>query len=232
MENSSFGFIDLIARSGLTVKLVLLILASASVVSWAIVLSKYRSIKKAEADNKRFLDFFWSSKSLEDILRKADTYPHSTIATVFQSGFKELQKVTAARTALPLAAATLTEVENIKRALLRSAHQEVSALERNVSFLASTASAGPFIGLFGTVWGIMNSFRQIGMMQNANLAVVAPGISEALIATAVGLAAAIPAAIFYNYFANHIRRMAMDMDNFSQDLLNIVQRGLMAGQKG
>ena len=126
----------------------------------------------------------------------------------------------------------MPEVSNIQRALNRTHALEIDEFEKYVDWLASTASAAPFVGLFGTVWGIMNSFQNIGAMGSASLAVVAPGISEALIATAVGLAAAIPAAIFYNYLINKIKRMSLDIESFSQEFLNMVQRSLLTTPKG
>ena len=143
------------------------------------------------------------------------------------AGFKELQKLTSTERTT----GGRQEVDNIQRALMRAGNSAVENLEKNVSILATTASAAPFVGLFGTVWGIMNSFLGIGQTGQANLAVVAPGISEALIATAVGLGAAIPAVVAYNHFAAKIKRLATDMDCFSNDFLNIVQRGLMGNTK-
>ncbi|MGE0614650.1 MAG: MotA/TolQ/ExbB proton channel family protein, partial [Bacteriovoracia bacterium] len=149
------------------------------------------------------------------------------VAKVFRSGYKELQKLSLTERN----GGTFQEVDNVNRALVRASMHEMSNMEKYLSWLATTASASPFVGLFGTVWGIMNSFQRIGTAETVNLAVVAPGISEALIATAVGLAAAIPAVIAYNHFVNHVKKIGVDVDNFSNDFLNIIQRGLMAGGK-
>ena len=218
----------LIAESSALVKLILLLLLFASIVTWAIIFTKILLLKKAKAENLEFLDLFWGSKALEEVQQKIDEFPISPIAKVFLAGFKELRK-------LPAQDRTLDgtpEVSNIQRALSRSHSIEIEELEKYLDWLASTASAAPFIGLFGTVWGIMNSFQNIGAMGSASLAVVAPGISEALISTAVGLAAAIPAAIFYNYLLNRMKRMSLEMESFSQEFLNMVQRSLLSTRKG
>jgi biopolymer transport protein TolQ len=225
------GVIDLISQAGLMVQFVLLLLLSASVVSWAIIISKWRVLKRASLQNEKFLDTFWHGKNIDEILTKSDKFPSSPVAAVFKSGVKELKKLSGAESTSPVGVA-VEGVDNVQRALLRSANSEVAGLERHVGILATTASAAPFVGLFGTVWGIMNSFQNIGATGAASLAVVAPGISEALIATAMGLAAAIPAVMAYNHFAGQIRRLAVDMECFSQDFLNIIQRSMLTGKKG
>jgi biopolymer transport protein TolQ len=157
---------------------------------------------------------------MDEIYQGIDQYGRSPVAAVFRSGMKELRKLPG--TSDPSMASL--EVENVSRSLSRAGNEEVSTLEKHITWLATTASAAPFVGLFGTVWGIMTSFQSIGASGSANLAVVAPGISEALIATAAGIGAAIPAAIFYNFFLNQIKRIALDIDGFNQDFLNIVRR--------
>jgi biopolymer transport protein TolQ len=216
------GFIGLIADSSLVAKFVLLILFGASVYCWAIIFTKWKSISRATEQNAEFLNVFWHGQNLDEILNKSDKFPSSPVATVFKSGLKELRKVAPTEAALQ----NLGNVDNVHRALIRSSSTEVALLERHVGWLATTASAAPFVGLFGTVWGIMNAFQSIGASGAANLAVVAPGISEALITTATGIGAAIPAVVAYNHFAGQIRRMAVEMDGFSQDFINIVQRNV------
>jgi biopolymer transport protein TolQ len=219
---------SLIADSSSLVKLILLLLLFASVLTWAIIFTKMKLLKNAKIENDAFLELFWNSKTLDEVQNEIDGYPQSPIAKVFQSGFKELRK-------LPVSDRTLDgtpEVSNIERALNRTHAVEMDELEKYLDWLASTASAAPFVGLFGTVWGIMNSFQNIGAMGSASLAVVAPGISEALISTAVGLAAAIPAAIFYNYLLSRVKRVSLDLDTFSQDFLNMIQRSLLVTRKG
>jgi biopolymer transport protein TolQ len=223
------GVLELVAEAGPVAKLVLLILLGASVFCWAIIFTKWRSLATALSENAKFLNVFWHGKNIDEIMTKTDKFPRSPVAAVFKSGVRELKKLSAAE----LAAATGNEkVENIYRALVRASNSEIAGLEKHVSWLATTASAAPFVGLFGTVWGIMNSFQSIGASGSANLAVVAPGISEALITTATGIGAAIPAVIAYNHFAGQIKRLSVDMDCFSQDFLNIIQRSVLGGRKG
>jgi biopolymer transport protein TolQ len=224
----SLGILDLVSSAGFMGKIVLLLLLGISVFCWAIIFAKARSLKTARAENGKFLGFFWQSKSMDEIFQKIDQYARSPVAAVFRSGMKELRK-------LPNSSDPVTaglEVENVSRSLSRAANEEISILEKHVTWLATTASAAPFIGLFGTVWGIMTSFQRIGASGAANLAVVAPGISEALIATAAGIGAAIPAAVFYNYFLNQIKRVALDIDGFNQDFLNIVRRSQIQARGG
>jgi biopolymer transport protein TolQ len=226
--NTSLGLLDLVLHAGLMGKLIMLILLGISVFCWAIIFAKYKSLKTAQAENGKFIGFFWQSKSMDEIFMGIDQYANSPIAAVFRAGMKELRKLPGSQ---DHATAGL-EVENVSRSLSRSANDEVATLEKHVTWLATTASAAPFIGLFGTVWGIMTAFQRIGASGSANLAVVAPGISEALIATAGGIGAAIPAAIFYNYFLNQIKRVALDIDGFNQDFLNIVRRSQIQARSG
>ena len=222
------GVLDLISQAGLVAKLVLLLLLGASVVCWAIILAKWKTLRVAQAQNERFINVFWNGKNLEEISSKCEKYPHSPVAAVFRNGVKELKKISGGE----ISGGSPEKIENVYRALIRASTSEVASLERNVGFLATTASAAPFVGLFGTVWGIMNSFQNIGATGAANLAVVAPGISEALITTATGIAAAIPAVVAYNYFVGQIKKVATDMECFSQDFMNIIQRSFFSGKRG
>ncbi len=225
---AQMGVLDLISQSGLVAKIVLLMLVGSSVICWSIIFSKWRTLRRAVNENTDFLNAFWHGKTIDDIMAKIDKYPGSPVATVFKSGVKELRKLSTE----DMASAGTEKVDNIQRALIRASNAEISSLEKNVSWLATTASAAPFIGLFGTVWGIMNSFQSIGASGAANLAVVAPGISEALITTATGIAAAIPAVVAYNHFAGQIKKIAVEMECFTQDFINIVQRSVLSGRKG
>lgn len=220
------GLLDLVLQAGPLVQLVIFVLIFASVICWALIAYKFRLFRITKFEDSKFLAQFWNAKSLEEIYSQIDTQPASPIAAVFKSGYKELQKLSQ----VTKSSHDKIELENINRALNRMATSQTAALEKNLNILASTASAAPFIGLFGTVWGIMNSFQNIGASGSASLAVVAPGISEALIATAIGLAAAIPAAIAYNQFISRIKGVATEMECFIQDYLNIIQRGLMNEQ--
>ncbi len=222
------SMLDLLFQAGPMAKLVLLLLMSASVVCWAVILMKWNSLRHALQENEEFLNVFWHGKSVEEIFSKSDRFARSPVAMVFQAGVKELKKLSGPENR-PL---DQLGIENLNRALLRASNSEIKALEKYTGWLASTASAAPFVGLFGTVWGIMNSFQNIGATGAANLAVVAPGISEALITTATGIGVAIPAVIGFNYFAGQIKRMAVDMDCFTHDFLNIIQRNAINGRKG
>jgi biopolymer transport protein TolQ len=221
----ALGVLDLIGQAGPIAKLVLLILLAASVMCWGVIFSKWISLKRAALENGQFLEIFWRSKTIDEIVEKTSKLAASPVASVFRSGVKELKKLSSDE----LQGVGVEKIDNIQRALFRASTTEVSTLEKNVGLLATTASAAPFVGLFGTVWGIMTSFQSIGASGSANLAVVAPGISEALITTAMGIAAAIPAVIAYNHFAGQIRQVAVEMEGFSQDFINIVQRSVLAG---
>jgi biopolymer transport protein TolQ len=222
----------MIVNAGVMVQFVLLLLLFFSVVSWAIIFMKYRSMKKVKKENDLFLDVYMKSNKLSDIFPESKKYKHSSIAEVFQAGYTELVKITKVMRGSPTVKETdeslpnleMKGIDNVERALNRACSAEATKLESTLSFLATTGSASPFIGLFGTVWGIMDTFRGIGTRGSATLAVVAPGISEALIATAAGLAAAIPAVIFYNYYLNKVKDMSGEMDNFASEVLNIIER--------
>jgi biopolymer transport protein TolQ len=224
---------DMVVHAGFVVQLVLLLLFLFSVVSWAIILMKYVHIRKIRKENSAFLSIYMKSTKLSEIFPEAKKFQNSTLAEVFRGGYTELVKFTRVLRGTPPikdtveAAGPVLEiggVDNVERAMNRACGTETTKLEAALGFLATTGSASPFIGLFGTVWGIMDTFKGIGARGSATLAVVSPGISEALIATAAGLAAAIPAVIFYNYYLNQIKGMTLEMDNFASELLNIVER--------
>ena len=217
---------ELVLNAGPVVKLVLLILVYFSVVSWAIIFYKQLVIHRAIGDSERFLDFFWSKKSFDTIGKGLDDYRHSPLTVLFREVYSELaqnRRQSEGQEDGNLVA-DLGEQERVARVLRRSTTSETQRLEKYLSFLATTGSAAPFIGLFGTVWGIMDAFHGIGTSGSASLAVVAPGISEALVATAIGLVAAIPAVIGYNHFVNKTNVLIGEMDNFCLEMLNIVQR--------
>ncbi len=217
---------DLILGAGPVVKLVLAILVYFSVVSWAIIFFKLRVIQRATRDSEQFLDFFWAKKRFDAIGQGLGDYRFSPLTVLFREGYQELLKSQGKRPGEEEQGliADLGGSENVERALRRAMTQETHRLEKFLTFLATTGSTAPFIGLFGTVWGIMDAFRGIGKTGSASLAVVAPGISEALVATAIGLVAAIPAVMAYNHFVNKVNVLTGEMDNFSQEFLNIVQR--------
>jgi biopolymer transport protein TolQ len=212
---------SLIANAGPVVKVVMALLAAMSVVSWYIIGYKYLYFRRAIDESQRFIDAFWRSKDIEQIYKQAQSLRRSPISAMFLGGYTELAKLINDNDPDPDRDADL---ENVKRALRRTSLHETTKLETAVPFLATTGSAAPFIGLFGTVWGIMASFREIGATRQAGIDVVAPGIAEALIATAIGLVAAIPAVMAYNYFQRRTRVVLSQMETFEHDYLNIIRR--------
>ena len=215
--------------TGLVVKLVLLVLIYFSVVSWAIIFFKLLQVHRANSESVRFLEFFWKTKRFDSINSQLDRFSNSPLTVLFNEGYAELRKLMEKgeeKEEPNVISTELGGVDNISRALRRATTSEITRLEKYLTFLATTGSTAPFIGLFGTVWGIMNAFKGIGETGSASLAVVAPGIAEALIATAIGLVAAIPAVMAYNHFQNKIRVLIKEMDSFSTEFLNIVQRNI------
>lgn len=215
------NFFRLIVDASIVVQLVLLVLVFFSVFSWAIIISKRRTLKSAFSKSRKFLAVFRKSNNLFEVNEASRKYKASPLAVIFQSGYKELVQLTKSN---PQRTLTPTKLESINRALGKASNQEISRLERMMSFLATTGSVTPFIGLFGTVWGIMDAFLQIGIVRSASLDTVAPGIAEALIATAAGLFAAIPAVIAYNHFLHRINDVITEMDDFSLEFLGIAER--------
>ena len=224
--------IQLVLGASLVVKIVMLLLATMSFISWFIVGAKGLQLMKATRGSRNFLDLFWSkeygqiwtAERLEAIYGQLKMIEESPISRVFYAGYLELARVTGGADQSSPHAAMQGDIHNVERSLRRAEVNELTTLEAALPFLATTGSVGPFVGLFGTVWGVMNSFIGIGNLGNASLAVVAPGIAEALIATAIGLAAAIPAVMAYNYFVRRIRVIESEMDSFASDYLNIVRR--------
>jgi len=226
---------DMILNAGLMGQLVMLILLIFSLVSWSIVIMKARLFRKSSRQSGEFLEQFWSSNNLSEANGLVDDYPYSPEAAVFSAGFSELQKINRIRTrkepsnvreTLDMQLATM---ENLQRAIGKAETQQITRLGSSLPFLATTGNAAPFIGLFGTVWGIMSSFHDIGVRGSASLAIVAPGISEALVATAAGLAAAIPAVMAYNFFVRRIQVLESEVHAFERDFLNIVRRHFLRG---
>jgi biopolymer transport protein TolQ len=225
------GVLQLVFHAGPMVKLVLLILVFFSIFSWAIIGWKYLQIRKAGRESSRFLEAFWSGGSLEDAYEASRNFRASPLVIVFRSGYQELNRIRERTRKGENPKETpetyrleMMGVDNVARAMRQASTSEVNRITKYLSFLATTGSATPFIGLFGTVWGIMNSFQRLAIQKTAGLDVVAPGISEALVATAAGLAAAIPAVIAYNFFLNRVRVISSELDNFSGEFLNIVER--------
>jgi biopolymer transport protein TolQ len=221
------GILDLVRGSGLVVQFILYLLILFSVASWGIILHKFRQIRRAKQESDKFIDVFWERRNLSSIHEASRELKACPVAQVFRSGYEELVRVSRTKKENSPGESLTTElggVENVSRAMKRAASVEITKLEKYLTFLATTASAAPFIGLFGTVWGIMNAFRGLSVTHSSSIQAVAPGIAEALIATAVGLAAAIPALMAYNYFVQQIKVLAVEMDNFSHEFLNIAER--------
>ncbi len=213
--------------TGLVVKIVLIILLYFSVVSWTIIFFKLLQVYRAKSDSQRFLEFFWKTKRFDQINAQLDRFANSPLSVMFNEGYGELKKLMERAEQPEDASGISTDlggIDNIARALRRATTSEITRLEKYLTFLATTGATAPFIGLFGTVWGIMAAFKGIGETGSASLAVVAPGIAEALIATAIGLVAAIPAVMGYNHFQHKIKVVIAEMDSFSTEFLNIVHR--------
>jgi len=214
-------FLELILQASPVVKFVLLVLLFFSVFSWAVIFFKRNTIRTASAQSKQFLSVFRKSRNLTEVSEAAQKYRFSPLATLFLNGFKELKYLNKNKPELVL---TPGNLETINRSLVKGSNREIARLEKMMNFLATTGSITPFIGLFGTVWGIMDSFQEIGLQKTVSLNTVAPGIAEALIATALGLFAAIPAVIAYNYFLHRIKEHIVEMEDFQIEFLNITER--------
>jgi biopolymer transport protein TolQ len=234
----AFGhdIIQMIIHAGPMVKFVLWVLLMFSIVSWAIIFIKFRLLRKAKQETTSFLELFWESRDMRKLYVGCEDLVFSPVARLFRAGYAEFTRIR------KIQASSDSEKErelgggmeppwsqqaimdNLKRSLKKGTIDQTNKLEQAVSFLATTGNTAPFIGLFGTVWGIMESFRGIGLKGSANLAVVAPGISEALIATAAGLAAAIPAVVAFNYFTQRVSALRAEMDIFTSDFLSMIER--------
>jgi biopolymer transport protein TolQ len=219
--------LDMVVGSGWVVRIVLAILVAFSIGCWAIGMAKSVEMRRARRQSERFIEIFWDAKNLATIQTASGDLKESPVAHVFRGGYQELQRLNKAKRPNPGSdedSIELGGIENVQRAMTRARTQEVTRLERGLTFLATTASTAPFIGLFGTVWGIMNAFRGLSTTTSSSIQAVAPGIAEALIATAVGLAAAIPAVVLHNRFARQVRVLAAEMDTFASEFLNIAER--------
>lgn len=235
MTPEANGLFHMLSNAGPVVKFVLLLLFFFSITSWTIIFIKYRYLRKAYRESVEFTDLFWQCRNITEAFSSAKALRTSPVARVFLSGYMEIKKATggpgtggpgirqeeASRPANPA-----QTMGSVNRSLRRSIGVEVRRLTQLVPFLATAGNTAPFIGLFGTVWGIMNTFQGIGMSGSASLAVVAPGISEALVATAAGLAVAIPSVMAYNFFTYRIRVLDSELQSFAADFLNIVERDL------
>ena len=209
---SNFSFFTLFLKADFVVKFVIIILIAASIYSWAIIIEKYKLFKKINGSSSIFEEQFWSSKSADSLYKKLEGYNEDPMANVFKAGMDFMIKNKSRSTSIQ---------ERVLQAMSSSIDKEMEVVEKKLTFLATVGSTAPFIGLFGTVWGIMNSFQSIAISKNTSLAIVAPGIAEALFATALGLLAAIPAVVAYNKFTSDSRRYSTRLENFSQSFISI-----------
>ena len=212
----------LIANASIVVKVVMLLLAAVSFMSWMFIFQKWFSIRRAAAQTDKFEREFWSGNDLNALYQGAVNHRHTigSLERIFEAGFREFAKLRGGQR--PADASDV--VDGSRRAMRAAFQREMDFLERHLAFLASTGSVSPYVGLFGTVWGIMHAFRSLANVQQATLAQVAPGIAEALVATAIGLFAAIPAVVAYNRYSHDIERLATRFESFMEEFSNILQR--------
>lgn len=220
MENE-LSFISLILNASLLVQLVMASLLAASVISWTMVFDRARVLKRARQAADKFEGRFWSGIDLADLYREIDKQNGQAtgMATIFHAGFREFAQLRKHADIEPMAV-----VEGARRTMRVAMNREMNELETHLTFLATVGSTSPYVGLFGTVWGIMNSFRALGSVKQATLSLVAPGIAEALIATAMGLFAAIPAVVAYNRYSNDVERLNGRYEDFLDEFTTILQR--------
>ena len=212
--STDFSLIQLFIRADFVVKSVIIILIAASIFSWALIFEKYRLFKKIDKSTSTFEDKFWKSRSAESFYNSLTNRDKDPLANIFQSAMAELVKTKSKTSSV--------QSLRVTRVLEISADKEIKLIEKHFTFLATVGSTAPFIGLFGTVWGIMNSFQSIAISRNTSLAIVAPGIAEALFATALGLLAAIPAVVAYNKFNNDSKKYSARIENFSKRFISII----------
>jgi biopolymer transport protein TolQ len=212
--STDFSIIQLFLRADFVVKSVIIILIAASVYSWALIFEKYRLFKRIEKSTSSFEDKFWKSRSAESFYNSFTNKEKDPLASIFQAAMNELIKTKSKSSSV--------QTNRVSRVLEISADNEIKSIEKDFIFLATVGSTAPFIGLFGTVWGIMNSFQSIAISRNTSLAIVAPGIAEALFATALGLLAAVPAVIAYNKFNSDSRKYSGRIENFSKRFISII----------
>jgi len=221
------SILHLILNASFVVQAVLVLLMLLSLISWAIIFNKWRFYRKTNHEAEAFSQAFWGGSDMDTVLASIPRqYPNSPLPNIFQSGYREFMRSRrdAGHTQEMGKITAGGGMDGVHRALDAAYSREMETLSRHLSFLATVGSTSPFIGLFGTVWGIVNAFQSIAMTQNTSLTAVAPGIAEALVATAFGLVAAIPAVVAYNKFTSDLKRMAANMEQFSAEFLNIISR--------
>ena len=212
--STDFSLIQLFLRADFVVKSVIIILIAASIFSWALIFEKYRLFKKIEKSTTIFEKKFWQSRSAESFYNSLTNRENDPLSNIFQSAMAELIKTKSK--------SSVVQSSRVTRVIEISGDKEIKLIEKHFTFLATVGSTAPFVGLFGTVWGIMNSFQSIAISRNTSLAIVAPGIAEALFATALGLLAAIPAVVAYNQFNNDAKKYSARIENFSKRFISII----------
>jgi biopolymer transport protein TolQ len=230
LERTGDTVVDMVMNAGPMVKFVMLLLLAMSIACWTIILLKTRLLRRANKESDQFVGLFRQRKSYSLLYRDSEALSDSHLAQLFRVGYAELNRLSKSLETKNIQELSINPeilLENVDRAIQGGIMSERQRFESFLPVLATTGSTAPFIGLFGTVWGIMTSFQDIGLKGAANLAVVAPGISEALVATAMGLAAAIPAVVAYNHFSNRIRTVENEMIHFASEFLNMLKRDLM-----
>lgn len=232
LHGGTFNWISVISNGGPVGLAVMLLLIILSLVTWGVIIERWRVLSRLNVQSQAFLKSFWEAKSLSELHLQSKDLEYSPAREIFRSGYNEMVRVIQAREKKGATSVAPLPFETVKRSLNKSRFIEESQLAKNMSFLAISASACPFIGLFGTVVGIIRAFHDIGANGSSSLAAVAPGISEALIATALGLSAAIPAVIFYNVLVSKAREQMLTIDGFASDFLNILERHFNIGRGG
>jgi biopolymer transport protein TolQ len=230
--------VSLVVQAGVVAQAVLLILLGCSLMSWTLIFMKFGAFRRGRRESAQFLHIFRSAKNLTTVFEESKRFTKSPIVSVFQEGYRELSQLVKGgqgpaaqwptanepRAMVSEVALHKEPLDLISRTLRHASMKEIAQQERYLIFLATTGNVTPFVGLFGTVWGIMNAFASIGQAGSANLGAVAPGVAEALITTAAGLGAAIPAVVAYNYFLNRVRRQATEMELFGLEFLTLAER--------
>ncbi len=226
----TFNWFSVFTSGGPVGILILLLLVALSIATWALIFERWKALRQLQTMSDDFMQEFWESKSLSDLNAKLKDLEYSPAREVFRSGYNEMVRVLQVREKRGLSSNAPLSIDTVRRALAKARQLEEIQLSRNMTFLAVSASACPFIGLFGTVVGIIRAFHDIGLSGSSSLAAVAPGISEALIATALGLAAAIPAVVAFNFFNGRARQQVLVLEGFSTDFLNILERHFNIGR--
>lgn len=220
--NNGLSIWALVLDAGIVVQMVLVVLLMLSLLSWAIIFNKWRVFRVAKAEDAGFIDLFWGGSDMKDVLSHAKTLKSSPQAAVFQNGFREYARVRQQQEEHALVAGS--GLLSIRHVIDKTWTAQMTQFGQGLSFLATVGATAPFIGLFGTVWGIIDAFQNIGLTQNTSLATVAPGIAEALVATAFGLLAAIPAVVAYNAFHGKMKVLNNSLDAFATEFINLLSR--------